>query len=403
MITNMAGGFLAAWLVLLAGVAANAQVTSGDRVELTLSGANLLFAVHPSVTNLAYQLQSSPTLADGTWQDMEATRTGEGNRLILATPYDSSVTCRFFRLVARPKGWLLVNTNGPAVGGIAAYDSERKVAVMFACVGSYPNDTWEFDGTAWRQVAVPGSLPHGRDTSGKMVYDAFNKKMIMQGGWWPDNNDNWTWEYRVTGPGPNDRQWVNLVQTDCAYRGGNCLAYDSARHMILAFGGNHYQSFYNDTWRFDGGQNAWTRLQNWGPSRQGAGLVYDSAREKFVMFGGSGRWWAGDTEQGRGNTCEFDPKTDAWQELLPQGAAGVPGPRWLPAMVYDAAAGVTILRGGYRFSDGYSYTDMWEWNGSTWQEIPSVAGQPGGGVMWFDAARQQVVLFSAPNTYVYYR
>ncbi len=308
---------------------------------------------------------------------------------------------RSFRLVIPEVGWVLENSGGPSAGGIAAYDSNRNVAVMFACVGSYPNDTWEYNGTAWRQVNVPG--PHGRDASGKMVYDSFNNKMIMQGGWWPDDNDPWTWEYRVTGPGPDDRQWVNIVPTDCAYRGANAMAYDSNRHLILDFGGNHYQSFYNDTWRFDGSTNTWNWLQNWGPSRFAAGLVYDSSRDKFVMFGGTGRWWSGDTEQGRGNTCEFDPATLTWTEVLPQGAPGVPGPRWFPSMVYDAASGVTVMKGGGRPSDGYSYTDTWEWNGSAWKEIANIPGQPTAGVMWFDTARQKLVLFSAPNTYVYYR
>lgn len=346
-------------------------------------------------------------LASPNWQTVPGTMTqiptSEGSIATPKTWTDLPVTAqhRFFRLTSGVKGWVLINSNGPAGGGIAAYDSDRQVAVMFACVGSYPSDTWEFDGTTWRQVAVSG--PHGRDSSGKMVYDPLKKRMIMQGGWWPDDNDRWTWEYRVTGPGPDDRQWVNLVQTDCAYRGAPCLAYDGKRHTVLSFGGNHWQSFYNDAWRFDSGTDTWTWLQNWGPGRFAAGMVYDSARDKFVLFGGTGRWWSGDTEQGRGNTCEFDPKTDTWAEVLPQGAPGAPGPRWFPAMVFDPVAGVTLLKGGGRVSDGYTYTDTWEWNGTAWTEIPARPGEPTGGVMWFDTALQKVVLFSAPNTYVYHR
>jgi len=345
-------------------------------------------------------LVSRPDVAAGNWEPVAPEPSLKGDRKEVLVPADMS-SQRFFRLTPALRGWVLINSNGPAGGGIAAYDSDRHVAVMFACVGSYPSDTWEFDGTTWRQVAVAG--PHGRDASGKMVYDPPNKRMLMQGGWWPDNNDPWTWEYRVTGPGPDDRKWVNIVQADCAYRGAPGLAYDGKRNTALSFGGNHWQSFYNDTWRFDGSSDTWTWLLNWGPSRFAAGLVYDSVRDKFVMFGGTGRWWSGDTEQGRGNTCEFDPKTDAWTEILPQGAPGTPGPRWFPAMVFDPAAGVTMLKGGGRNSDSHTYTDTWEWNGIVWTEIPTRPGEPTGGVLWFDATLRKIVLFSAPNTYVYHR
>jgi hypothetical protein len=380
-----------------------AQVGPDPPITLTLEVAagQPVFAAQPTIPGRVYQLEVSEGLGSRTWQELGGPQTGPSDRLVFTVP-GAAAANRFYRLRwSGLKGWILVNSAGPAGGGIAAYDSDRNVAVMFACVGSYPNDTWEFDGAVWRQVAVAG--PHGRDASGKMVYDAFNKKMIMQGGWWPDDNDPWTWEYRVTGPGPDDRKWVNLVQSDSAYRGANCLAYDSTRHTILGFGGNHWQAFHNDTWRFDARTGAWTWLLNWGPTRNAAGLVYDSARDRFVLFGGTGRWWSGDTEQGRGNTCEFDPRTDTWSEILPQGAPNVPGPRWFPAMVYDAAARVTLIEGGGRPSDGYTYLDTWEWDGTSWRQIPARPGQPTGGVMWFDTRRQQVVLFSAPNTYAYYR
>lgn len=390
-------------LALTARRAAFAQTPSDELVTLTLqiSGANLLFTAQPTAVGRRYQFQWSDALSDGGWHNLGPVEIGDEDGLALTAPHDPAAPGRFYRLVLAPMGWVLVNSAGPSGGGIAAYDSDRHVAVMFACVGSYPSDTWEFDGTTWHKVSVSG--PHGRDSTGKMVYDPPKKRMIMQGGWWPDDNDPRTWEYRVTGPGPNDRQWVNLVQTDCAYRGAPCLAYDSTRHTILHFGGNHWQGFYNDTWSFDSATDTWARLQNWGPSRFAAGLVYDSARDKFVLFGGTGRWWSGDTEQGRGNTCEFDPKTDTWTEILPQGAPGVPGPRWFHSMVFDPVAGVTLLKGGGRNSDNYSYTDTWEWNGTAWKEIPRRADEPTGGVMWFDTALQKVVSFNAPNTYVYHR
>ena len=383
-----------------------AEITAEELIapDFRRSGNQFIFSVAKTTAGRSYQLQSSATMAAGTWRDLESVRAADtGGVEIVSTP-DPGQPRSFYRLaLAGPNEWRRINQTGPTGGGVAAYDSDRKVTVMFSCEGSYPNDTWEFDGLAWRRISVPGSLPHGRDSSGKMVYDPVKKRMVMQGGWWPDDNDYWTWEYRVTGPGPDERLWVNVVQTTCAYRGAPAMAYDNSRNQVLSFGGNHWQSFYNDTWQMDSTTNTWTHVVDWGPSRFAAGLVYDSGRDKYVMFGGTGRWWSGDTEQGRGNTCEFDPKTKTWTEVFPQGAPGVPGPRWFPSMVYDAAAGVSVLKGGGRNSDGYSYTDTWEWNGTAWTQIPTPAGQPTGGVMWYDSARQKLVLYNAPDTWVYYR
>lgn len=300
--------------------------------------------------------------------------------------------------------WKKVDSIGPSKNGPIAYDSDRQIAVMFAGGSAdFNSDTWEYDGTAWRQVDISGTSPHARDVSGKMVYDSYHKMMIMQGGWWNDDNDDGTWQYKVTGLGANDRTWVRIAQTTCAFRGAPAMAYDNSRHQILSMGGNHYQSFYNDTWRFNGSDTSWVKLVDWGATRFGAGLVYDSKRDRFVLFGGTGRWWSGDYEQGRGNTSEFDPSNATWSEVVPEGTKSVPGPRLVNSMVYDPIEGVTYLLGGSRNSDAYSYGDMWQWDGSSWKEIPLAPGNPTIGIMWFDSSTKKVMLFSAPNTYMLVR
>jgi hypothetical protein len=299
--------------------------------------------------------------------------------------------------------WNKIITSGPPRSGVAAYDSDRHMAVMFACGNEdFSNSTWEFDGTTWREIAISGTRPHGRDHSCKIVYDAFHKKMIMQGGWWNDDNDNTTWEYKVTGTGPNDRAWVGIANVDCAFRGALAMAYDSKRHMILSFGGNHWQSFYNDTWQFNGNDNSWTKLNNWGPTRFGAGLVYDSKRDKFVMFGGVGRWWSGDYENGRGNTCEFDPESGIWKEIISEGTPGTPGPRLIPynTMIYNQVEDITYLMGGNRNSDNFIFKDLWAYDGTSWTEIPSPSDSPSSGTLWYDTDAKKIMQYNAPNTYM---
>jgi Galactose oxidase, central domain len=369
--------------------------------DLNVSGSDLIVSIDTSITGRIYRLQQSATLAAASWTSIATKTAADANGVEFLVDDGALVDHGFYRIaLVDPGSWRIVDSSGPSEGGMVAYDTDRHVAVMFACVGSYANDTWEFDGTSWRQINVPGSLPPARDGSGKMVYDPEGNRIVMLGGWWPDDNDPWTWEYIVTGPGPNDREWRAVTSSGPGQRGAMVMAWDSSRRKALLFGGNRYQTFYNDTWTFDAANNTWQNLGGWGPSRFAAGLVYDSRRDRFVMFGGTGRWWSGDYEYGRGNTNEFDPATGTWTEIVAEGTPGTPGPRWFPTMVYDPVSGVTLLMGGGRPSNGQGYEDQWIWDGTSWLEIPLVAGQPRGGSIWFDTAAQKVMLYDAPNTWV---
>src|SRR5690606_22059819 len=66
------------------------------------------------------------------------------------------------------------------------------------------------------------------------------------------------------------------------------MAYDSARDVVLLYGGNATGWPYEDkTWEF--GETGWeiiTTTQS-PPAVYGASMVYDSSRERIVLFGGS--------------------------------------------------------------------------------------------------------------------
>lgn len=368
---------------------------------LEASGNDLKVSIASTIPGRSYRLQRSESLASASWSTMETKTAADENGLEYLVTNGAVPDLGFYRVALVDSiGWRVVDSSGPSEGGMVAYDSARQVAVMFSCEGSYSNDTWEFDGTSWRQVNVSGSLPPARDGNGKMVYDPQGQRMLMIGGWWPDDNDPWTWEYLVTGPGPDDREWRAVTSSGPGLRGGLAMAWDSSRRKALAFGGNRYQTFYNDTSIFDAATNSWQGLGGWGPTRFAPGLVYDSVRDRFVMFGGTGRWWSGDYETGRGNTCEFNPATNTWTEVVAEGSPNTPGPRWFPTMVYDPVAGVTLLMGGSRPSNGYAYEDQWLWDGTSWLEVPFKEGQPRSGAAWFDAEIGEIMLFDAPKTWV---
>ena len=73
------------------------------------------------------------------------------------------------------------------------------------------------------------------------------------------------------------------------------MAYDSARHVTVLFGGALNAGFYNDTWQYDG--TDWTQvITAHAPSaRRGTALAFDSARGVTVLFGGQGDITLNDT------------------------------------------------------------------------------------------------------------
>ncbi len=177
-------------------------------------------------------------------------------------------------------------------------------------------------------------------------------------------------------------------------RRDHATAYDSVRAVTVLFGGRHQGSEYgNDTWEWDG--TSWIEVtppdpENSPPGRQQAAMTYDTGRGVTVLFGGKdASTWKGDTWEWNGST---------WTMMHPGDPNGnnAPSPRTAPRMVFDQSRGTIVLFGGY---DGGGpsgmYSDLWEWDGNGWTELPSNSG-PGGREMHgmaYDTARAKVVVF----------
>ncbi len=147
------------------------------------------------------------------------------------------------------------------------------------------------------------------------------------------------------------------------------LAYDSARGVTVLFGGQASGSYNDETWKWNGCSNTWTQheydddpVREPRPSpRHGYGMAYDSARGVIVLFGGNA---GGATD---GETWEWDGSV--WTKVHDEDPLGIdaPSPRFRPAMAYDSACGVTVLFGGSTLQAEY-FGDTWKWNGSTWTQ-----------------------------------
>ena len=65
-----------------------------------------------------------------------------------------------------------------------AYDPDRNVTVLFGGGTTYTNETWEYNGTGWKNVTsqLSGTFPPKGKYEGAMVYDSLRKKIVLAGG-----------------------------------------------------------------------------------------------------------------------------------------------------------------------------------------------------------------------------
>jgi hypothetical protein len=260
---------------------------------------------------------------------------------------------------AQTVNWVEVASGTPSARCCVgmAYDGATHSTVLFGGdnTGEIYGDTWVWSG-GWLH-ASPATSPSARFGAG-MAYDAAAGTIVLFGGQTSTGtypNDTWTW---------NGADWVQqFPPVSPPGRAFNTqgMAYDAATQTVVLFGGNNSDGALDDTWTWDGIAKTWTQ-QNPGasPSPRGAPMAYDAATQTVVLFGGSGNGSAvyGDTWTWNGTT---------WSQHFPTPA---PSPRGSPAMTYDAGLGVVVLFGGAvggMWQD--STNDTWIWTGVTWRQI----------------------------------
>ena len=234
---------------------------------------------------------------------------------------------------------------------------------------------WIWNGTSWRVVSDGG--PHHRGMQA-MAFDARRGVLVIYGGIGAANSperaarygDTWEW---------NGRTWTEPNVQSPGPRDHHAMAYDSARGVMVMYGGQSYdRSSAQGTWTWDG--VVWRFVD----STTGPGglahhaMAYDSRRQRVVMYGG-----AGQARRANSDTWEWDGAK--WERVATSG----PPPISAGRLAYDAARGVTVLFGGDR-----SRNETWTWDGARWTEH-AVSGPPARSVhaMAYDVRRQRVVLF----------
>ncbi|MFN3240845.1 MAG: hypothetical protein ACE37K_04955 [Planctomycetota bacterium] len=255
--------------------------------------------------------------------------------------------------------WVQLNPTGPVPAPRwqhqTSFDIARGKLVVFGgrlAAVSYQDDTWEFDGTSWTQMA-PTTVPPGRYL-GAMCYDLIRGNTVMFGGltngplsetWLWDGVD-WTLAQPSTVP-PNRRQ--------------QGMAYDSIRGVVVMFGGG----YQNDTWEWDGVD--WTQIQTPNaPSGRNCRMAFDANRGVMVLHGGDTS-----TNVYNGETWEYDGSD--WTQRFP---ANSPGVRVSATIEYDLVAQRIVLFGGF-IQSFQNVGDTWEWDGYDWIErAPATSPSP---------------------------
>ena len=232
------------------------------------------------------------------------------------------------------------------------YDSKRKVLVLYGGLQSesqHFEDTWEWDGKIWKQIADHGPGP--RESAG-MTYDSARERVVLFGGAQSGTMMNDTWEW-------DGSQWTQVSTAGPSARFPAAFAYDASKQIVLLFGGHSFDNqgmkTYGDTWIWDG--VAWKEISTPGPSpRDGADAVFTPLSGEIFLFGGAEI----DSEVRLLNdTWLWNGRQ--WNQIKVEG----PPARAHPAMAFDVKRGKVVMTGGSNAPSAVM-ADTWEWERQIW-------------------------------------
>lgn len=231
--------------------------------------------------------------------------------------------------------WSLVDAGvRPAVrqAALAAYDPDLDRFVIFGgYAAAYLGDTWSFQDGGW--LLLDGGLPPSRGFGG-FAYDSARRVLVLYGGYNAATIFRDVWERGVTGG------WVNRTPTVAPPAAESVqMSYDPRRGLAVALTATPSAVLWDGgAYRvvaLDAGLPKWSAAQAYDES---TGLVVATTGTDFFL----------DTPP---SSCNWDgescrPTTDE------------PTPRYFAAMVYDSAAERLFLYGGWG-GDGGCNAETW--------------------------------------------
>src|SRR5678816_1660726 len=185
----------------------------------------------------------------------------------------------------RPSG---PGTPGARTFPAAAFDRRRGRLVLFGgnrvlfgpedARDTLLDDTWEWDGAAWKRLPVSG--PPARSES-SACFDERRGRMVLFGGWrWVEGRRQRlgdTWEF-------DGARWEQVSASGPEGRSGMALAFDRSRGATVLVGGSAGRSPFADTWEWRG--SGWEGPLPGPGARFNPALAADAHRGELVCFGG---------------------------------------------------------------------------------------------------------------------
>ena len=238
-------------------------------------------------------------------------------------------------------------------------------------------DTWEFDGTTWRQVAE-ASKPQVRTP--QLAFDDARNQMVLVG----TDTDLKTLMYTYDAAA---QTWVEVKPEKLPACANNSSTVARAgRGTLVLVGGlcSAENTTLDQTWEWDG--TNWSEVKTRATSRNTAqAAAYDRLRDEVVTFGG----FAAFTNVPRSATGIFGQRD--WRFALP---IARPEPRSLAAFRTDPTSNTVWMIGG--LSDlGESYVhELWGYRNNQWFSVVGSAAPDSctAPLAAYDTARSRFVL-----------
>ena len=270
------------------------------------------------------------------------------------------------------------------------YDSIRDRLVLYggasiAQDGLTPTglyDTWEFDGTTWRQVNND-QVKAGRPS---MAYDQARNQVIMLG----IDSQAKVHMYRLDAQAGT---WAELTPEklpDCV--SDAAMVYQDHNSTLMLIGGDCIATFrvVDKTWEWDG--TNWAEVKTNDVTRgTGVAVAYDSLRRYAVMYGGIDSI----SQRPRSTTQIYRDQSWKFHTQFTR-----PSARSLFSLTGDPVNKTVWLMGGLdEYSGGYE-ADFWGYRNGNWflqpmKDAPSSCEAP---VAAFDTDRGRLVLVCSPST-----